>query len=92
MSADETKARIERRHGLAVVILRRFNQFGPMTVKDCADIMSKPVTHIAPRVVELVEAGALVPDFGAGMRRAPTGRGRPAVVYRVADRACEVGA
>lgn len=83
MSAFESMQ--ERRAGLAVVVLRRFKQFGPMTVKDCAGIMGKDVAHIAPRVTELIELGALVPDIKAGARRAPSGRGRPAVVYRAAE-------
>lgn len=85
MSNTAFQATTERRNGLAFVVLRRFRQFGPMTVKDCAGIMGKDVAHIAPRVTELIEVGALVPDMEAGARRAPSGRGRPAVVYRAAD-------
>ena len=73
-----------QRDGMSIRILNVFKAWGPMTAKDCADHIGKPVPHVAPRVVELVEVGALVPDLEAGMRRAPSGRGRPAMTYRAA--------
>lgn len=74
-----------RRDGLALLVLRRFRELGPMTVKDCANALAKPVAFIAPRVTELVHCGALVPDLDAGARRSMSGRGRPALLYRVND-------
>lgn len=74
-----------QRDGMAMRILNVFKAWGPMTAKDCANYIGKPVQHVAPRVCELIECGALVPDMEAGMRRAPSGRGRKAVVYRASE-------
>lgn len=76
-----------KRDGLAHLVWLRFKEHGPMSVAECAARLAKPIPHIAPRVTELIECGALEIDFESGRRRAPSGRGRPALVYRAAERA-----
>lgn len=73
-----------RRDGMTRLVLLRFRQFGPMTVAECAACLGKSVLHVAPRVTELIHLGALEVDLESARRRAPSGRGRPALVYRAA--------
>lgn len=74
-----------RRDGMALLVLAKFRQLGPMTVRDAAAACGKRVQHVAPRVSELIECGALVPDMGVMVRQAPSGRGRRAVVYKASE-------